>query len=301
MDNKKLDEQFVENYRKTNESDKYEKPSLTADILVFRIKEEDSDNYRELSEKKLQLLMIKRKNSPDIGMWALPGGFAQSGETLMETAARELMEETGVKDVYLEQLYTWSAVNRDPRCWVDSCSYIALINNEDIAKVEVEAGDDAADAVWFNVSFTETKKIVETENGVKTVKTYYELKLENEQDTITQEIGITKRLSNNNVEEDFEILGEKSIAFDHAKMIAYAICRLRSKIDDIVCHLMPIKFTIGDLQSVYSCISNKNYIGPNFRRQKLPMLEEIIEDVPTKNAGHRPAKYYRFNLEYFCN
>lgn len=295
--NEQIDKEFVEKYRKNDESNKYEKPSLTADILVFTVREEKTENYRELSEKKLQLLMIKRKKSPDVGMWALPGGFAQPGETLMETAARELQEETSVENVYLEQLYTWSKVDRDPRCWVDSCSYIALVNSDNI---EVKAGDDAADAVWFDVSFVETKKTVETENNVKTVKTIYELKLTNENDTVVQNIEVTKRLSNNNVEEDFVILGEKTIAFDHAKMIAYAMCRLRSKIDDIVPHLMSETFTIGDLQSVYSCISAKTYIGPNFRRQKMPMLEEV-DDVQEQNAGHRPARYYRFNLEYFCN
>ena len=107
------DKEFLDNY----DSSSYEKPSITVDLLVFTIEEED-----------LKIVMIKRKNSPYKGMLSLPGAFVGMEETLDEAASRGIKEKTGLKDIYFEQLYTWGAIDRDPRMRIISVSYIALVS-----------------------------------------------------------------------------------------------------------------------------------------------------------------------------
>ena len=116
----------------------YEQPSVTVDIVVFTIQ-----------EKKLKVLLVKRDVSPFKGKWAIPGGFTKMDESLEQAATRELEEETGVKDVYLEQLYTFGKPKRDPRGRVITITYFALINSE---KLHLEASTDVSDAQWFDVN-----------------------------------------------------------------------------------------------------------------------------------------------------
>ena len=115
----------------------YPHPAVTTDIVVFTIRDEH-----------LQLLLIKRREAPHRGKWALPGGFLQIKETLDECAARELEEETGVSSVYLEQLYTFGEVKRDPRERVISVAYFALIPSD---KVEIRPSTDADAVGWFDM------------------------------------------------------------------------------------------------------------------------------------------------------
>src|SRR5213594_1864533 len=116
----------------------YPRPALTVDCVVFGFDESD-----------LKVLLIERGLEPFKGRWALPGGFVRVDETLDEAARRELAEETGLKDVFLEQLYTFGAVNRDPRERVVSVAYYALVK---LAAHDTKAATDAADARWFPVS-----------------------------------------------------------------------------------------------------------------------------------------------------
>jgi 8-oxo-dGTP diphosphatase len=111
------------------------RPALTADCVVFGLDEED-----------LKVLLIQRANDPFKGRWALPGGFAVVGESLEETARRELNEETGLEKVFLEQLYTFSDPRRDPREHVVTVAYYALVNLSDH---QVHASTDARNAAWF--------------------------------------------------------------------------------------------------------------------------------------------------------
>jgi 8-oxo-dGTP diphosphatase len=120
------------------EEKEYPKPSVTVDIVIFTI-----------HENELKVLLIKRDLPPFKNSWAIPGGFVRIGESLEEAAKRELEEETGVKDVYLEQLYTFGEVNRDPRGRVITISYMALINSD---KLKVRANTDASEVKWFSVS-----------------------------------------------------------------------------------------------------------------------------------------------------
>ena len=126
----------------------YEKPSVTADILVFTVGKGRRETYRQLPKRHLQLLLIRRKNHPFKDCWALPGGFVEIDESLREAAARELHEETGLEADYLGQLYTWGEVDRDPRMRIISTSYMAIVNEQN---KKLRAGDDASEACWFDL------------------------------------------------------------------------------------------------------------------------------------------------------
>jgi 8-oxo-dGTP diphosphatase len=101
-----------------------------------------------IDESELKVMLIQRGQVPFEGKWALPGGFVRVEETLEDAARRELEEETGLTKVFLEQLYTFGAIDRDPRERVVSVAYYALVNLSDY---EVHAATDARDAAWFGV------------------------------------------------------------------------------------------------------------------------------------------------------
>jgi 8-oxo-dGTP diphosphatase len=114
------------------------RPALTVDCVVFGLDEGD-----------LKLLLIKRDLEPFAGRWALPGGFVRAGESLEDAALRELKEETGLTEVYLEQLYTFGAPDRDPRERVVSVAYYALCK---LGDHDVRGATDAREAAWFSVT-----------------------------------------------------------------------------------------------------------------------------------------------------
>ena len=116
----------------------YERPSVTVDVVTFTLRDHD-----------LKVLLIRRKHPPFAGYWAIPGGFVQMDESLETGALRELEEETGVCDVYIEQLYTFGQPNRDPRTRVITIAYFALVPAS--ALPALQAGDDAADAQWWSM------------------------------------------------------------------------------------------------------------------------------------------------------
>ncbi|MBN1314880.1 MAG: NUDIX hydrolase [Anaerolineales bacterium] len=117
---------------------KYERPSVTVDVVIF-----------SFFDSQFQVLLIKRGRWPFQGSWALPGGFVDMNETLQAAALRELEEETGVTDVYLEQLYTFGDPGRDPRTRVISVVYLAFVP---AGLVKPRAGDDADDARWWSIN-----------------------------------------------------------------------------------------------------------------------------------------------------
>ena len=135
-------ETFLEHY----DPRKYETPSCTTDAVIFSITGE------LLEVNQLKVLLVRRSNHPSIGFWALPGGFAEMRENLEDTARRELEEETGVKDLPLEQFAVYGDYDRDPRTRVITTAYLSLVNEQDIT---VRAGDDAADAAWCSLCLKE--------------------------------------------------------------------------------------------------------------------------------------------------
>ncbi len=188
----------------------------------------------------LQVLLIRRGVAPMKGMWALPGGFVLPRESVDEGARRELLEETGVDRVFMEQVGTFGDVERDPRGRVVSVAYAALVRLEDHA---VRGATDAAHAAWFDV-------------------------------------------------EDPPML-----AFDHAAILAAAREHLAMKARrrPIGFDLLPLRFTLSQLQGVYECVHGREIDKRNFRKKVLALgvLEELEawqEDVP-----HRAARLYRFD------
>lgn len=116
----------------------YARPALTVDCVVFGLDDDD-----------LKVLLIRRDLEPFKGKWALPGGFVRIDETVDEAARRELAEETGVTKVFLEQLYTFGGLDRDPRERVVSVAYFAVVKLSDH---RVRAATDAREAAWFSAS-----------------------------------------------------------------------------------------------------------------------------------------------------
>ncbi|MEK5397749.1 NUDIX hydrolase [Paenibacillus sp. FSL K6-2859] len=286
------EQQFLEQYRAGD----FERPSVAADMVIFTVTNTEADSYRKLPEKELRILLIRRGGHPFLGNWALPGGFVRPDETTEQAAVRELHEETGVDDVYLEQLYTFSDVGRDPRTWVMSCSYMALINSD---QVQLKAGDDADLAAWFKVTYRllrERKEIIE-DGYVKTKE--YELKLSSDEEEFTAVVGRTMTSKSASTSTAYSIVSNDGLAFDHAKIIACAIERLRGKVNytDLALNLMPDLFTLTDLQQVYEVILDKELLKAAFRRKVADLVAET--DHYTENAGHRPSRLYRRNMEEY--
>jgi ADP-ribose pyrophosphatase YjhB (NUDIX family) len=277
---------FLESY----DASKYEHPSITVDMVSFTVLDRPQANNRKLPEKDLCVLLVKRGGHPFKDRWALPGGFVKPTESLEQAAIRELAEETGVKNVYMEQLYTWSDLGRDPRTWVVSCSYMALI---DASRIKLAAGDDAVDARWFRVSKKlkqEKRKL--TRNG-SIFKQKYSLLLS--ADDLTTETLLEKTVTKHGYRqtEEEQIRHPGELAFDHARMIGYAVDRLRNKIEytDLAFSLMPEYFTLTQLQQVYETILDCELLKANFRRK---LENKVVEtDYFTEGDGYRPSRLFK--------
>ncbi len=116
---------------------KYPRPAVTVDCVLFGF-----------DKGEIKVLLTKRGIEPFLGKWAFPGGFIQEQETADGCARRKLAEEAGLKEIFLEQLYTFSGVERDPRYRVISIAYYALVNSTDYV---ARAGADIADVQWFRL------------------------------------------------------------------------------------------------------------------------------------------------------
>lgn len=112
------------------------RPMVTVDAAVFRY-----------TAGGVELLLIRRKNDPYMGKWAIPGGFVDMDEELEDAVIRELAEETGLTGVALEQMHTFGTIGRDPRGRQITIVFTGIANE----RAEVKAGDDAADARWFDI------------------------------------------------------------------------------------------------------------------------------------------------------
>lgn len=207
----------------------YPKPSVTVDVVMMTLRDE-----------ALQVLLVKRALAPYRGDWAIPGGFVHLDESLEAAARRELCEETGVTEVYLEQLYTFGDPGRDTRGRVISVAYIALVPTP----LALQAGSDAREARWWPVA------------------------------------------------------DRPPLAFDHDRILNYALTRLRYKIEysAVGFRLMPEQFTLSELQRAYEIILGEPLDKRNFRRRLNEA--EVIEPTEEFHAGEgRPARLYRFRRD----
>lgn len=206
---------------------RYPHPAVTTDCVIFGFDGE-----------RLQVLLIERGIEPFKGRWAFPGGFIKMDETAEEGALRELKEETGMENAFIQQFHTFSNPLRDPRERVITIAFYALVRIQ-----EVKGGDDAASARWFPLD---------------------------------------------------EI---PALAFDHDHMLRMATQRLRQEIHfhPIGFELLPEKFTLRELQSLYEAILGITFDRRNFAKKMLHLeiLNELDETVwPTPK---REAKLFCFN------
>ena len=205
----------------------YPRPMVTVDTVIFTLREDD-----------LHVLLVKRKNWPFEGTWAIPGGFVDMDETLEAAAKRELKEETGLADLFLEQLYTFGDPGRDPRGRSITITYFAVVQ---AGAVDPQAADDAADVGWWSI---------------------YHL---------------------------------PPLAFDHDKILDYALTRLRYKLEytAIGFELLPDEFTLTELQTAYEIVLGVKLDKRNFRRKIL--AANVIEPAQRVRSGEgRPARLYRY-------
>jgi 8-oxo-dGTP diphosphatase len=206
---------------------------VAVDLVIFTIR-----------DRALHALLIERALPPFEGRWALPGGFILRGESLADAALRELGEETGVRNVYLEQLYTFGDPDRDPRGRVVSVAYYALISAD---RAPLSAGSDASAARWWPVA------------------------------------------------------DHPPLAFDHREILAYAVERLRNKLEytTVGFQLLPPKFTLTQLQQVYEAILGRALDKRNFRRKMdlLGILSPLKEWA--REGRSRPAQLFTFSAKRF--
>lgn len=266
------EKEFLENYDVTE----FDRLSMTTDILLVSVSNKDSENYRKTSKKMISILLVKRNDFPFKDKWCLPGGFLNpKNETLDECAKRVLKGETNLSDIYLEQLYTFDDINRDPRTRVISTAYVALVDKNKLTN-ELNKNAD-----WFDI--TEFKEIDNLVN----------ITLNNANETISFSIkkNVIQKTTN---QYSLLILKNESIAFDHPKVILTGIERIRNKINytDIVFNMMPKYFTLGELQDVYEIILGEKLLAPAFRRIIANKVEKT--DKMLTGKGHRPSALFKY-------
>lgn len=279
------EKEFLQQYKPNN----YERPSVTADILLFTIDKLIKFNQRSNDECELKLLLIKRNNHPYINKWALPGGFVDIKESIQNAAYRELKEETNLQEnVYLEQLYTFSEPNRDPRMRVISTAYMALTPALNIKNTR--AGDDACDANWFSI-----RKVVKKENDDNLISL---IEIFDKDIDIHMKYEVIYNFKTK--ESKYFVLKDSKgeLAFDHINIIDMGLNRLRNKVyyTDIAFNLLPDTFTLEDLQQVYEILLGEKLIKPNFRKKVAPMV--IKTDLIRDCVGYRRPFLYRKNPKY---
>ncbi len=292
------EKEFLKQYDLT----KYDRPSVAADMAVFSVMGEqgekqarDKENYRKLPKRRLKILLIRRGDHPYRGDWALPGGFGRRSEEIYETAKRELFEETQISEAYLKLIGVFGREGRDPRGWIISHTFLALIDGE---KYQVRGGSDARDAAWFEVEFTQEKVSEKREKDRLGRSTLYRLRLvcEEKKEPVVLQALIRKEdvIRHFHTETEYFVEEEEGLAFDHAKLICYALLSLRQEVESdgrIVFDLMPEYFTLTELQKVVEIILDKALLTANFRRKMAVYVEET--DRMITGAGHRPAKLFQ--------
>lgn len=286
---------------------KYDRPSVAADVVVFSVmKDDECEDVRRLQEKRLKILLIRRGGFPYKGSWAMPGGFCRKGEDVIDSARRELCEETGIDDAYVKLVGVYGEPDRDPRGWVISSTYMALMNGR---ACRLKAGDDAQDARWFTVELTDistevtevsgtgeeiVKNKVEASHKVQNGKRY-RLVLKNADSDIklTAVLRRTDMSSCGRSSDSYDIEECEGLAFDHARIITEAVLGLREDVRrdmELAFDLLPERFTLTELQNVYEQIWDMELITPNFRRK----IAEYVEETDAYQSGerYRPAKLF---------
>ncbi len=213
--------------------DRYFKSAFTVDNVIFGFDEGD-----------LKVLLIKRGEAPYEGNWALPGYFVYPGEDLNTAAIRVLEELTGLRNVFLEQVKTFGAVDRHPFGRVITVSYFSLVK---ISDFNLQPASIALQAQWHSVAKTH------------------------------------------------------GLAFDHDEILSACFDRLKKLLRSrpIGFELLPPKFTLTELQSLYESILETELDKRNFRKKILAMGLLVDLNETQEGVAHRPAKLYRFDPDLY--
>jgi len=194
-----------EEFLKAYDPSKYERPSVTVDIILFGGR---------------KVLLIKRGGHPFIGMRALPGGFIEPHETAEQAALRELYEETGTTDVVIKQLRSFSDPNRDPRTRIITIAFTAQFLGD---QKDVRAGDDAAAADWFDIALIPEKSYADNSGKIAYSMLDYKIKLTSPSEQLICAVKRKTPILPCPADVIYEINGTSPLAGDHAVILAAAI------------------------------------------------------------------------------
>ncbi|HEY3586737.1 MAG TPA: NUDIX domain-containing protein [Myxococcaceae bacterium] len=227
------------------DASQFERPSVAVDVALLSV-----------AEGALWTVLLHRAEHPHRGRYALPGGFVGMREALDSVAARVLARKCGLRDLFLEQLYSFGDPGRDPRTRVISVAYVALIDRARL--LEASPGSEALGHARLEVPWEgETGGPVEARRADGTTL---------------------------------------PLAFDHADILGMAVKRIRGKLDyaPIGFQLLPSRFTLLDLQRVHETILARPLNKDSFRRRMLASGHLEATGESQRDVDHRPAELYRF-------
>jgi 8-oxo-dGTP diphosphatase len=224
---------------------KFERPSVAVDVSLLAVR-----------DGRLVTWVVRRSEHPHRARWALPGGFVRMRESLQDAAARVLAQKSGVRDVFLEQLFSFGAPDRDPRTRVISVAYYALI---DVKRLEAHASQRGADVCVADLEVPwaeETGGPVDASVHGKAIR----------------------------------------LAFDHADQLGMAVKRLRGKLAyaPIGFQLLSAQFTLRELQLIHEAVLGRSLNKDSFRRKMLASGQLEATGEYQSEVDHRPAELYRF-------
>ena len=229
----------------------YPRPSLAVDVVALTVE-----------SGHLRVALYKRADAPQKGHYALPGGFVHIDESLDDAAARLLEAKAGFTKVFLEQLYTFGDVRRDPRGRVVTVAYYALV---DAARFHKNSNDTAHKAVGARVAVPWPG---ETGGPV---------------DVVVTAAGAAEGAA-------------VPLAFDHADVLGLAVKRLRGKLDytPVGFQLLPQEFTLRQLQEIHEAVRGEELNKDSFRRRMLTSGLLEATGARERDVSYRPAELYRF-------
>lgn len=225
----------------------YPRPSLTVDVVVVTMREAGG----------LRVLFIKRARDPFAGTWALPGGFVEPTETVAQAAARELVEETSLTGLRLDELGCFSKPGRDPRGWVVSVAHMALIPVDQV--VPVKAGDDAAQAAWLDLT-------IEPNGGFRLLH----------EGEVVYRGGLAGSTG--------------TLAFDHGEIVEAAVARLRDCVGELAFELLPLPFRLSAARRAFEAILGEPLDPEVFERVLRDGMVRAVT-LPARPGAALDARY----------
>ncbi len=240
-DKRQSEREFLASY----DASQFDRPSVAVDVVILGA-----------FAGALHAILVKRTEHPGLNAWAVPGGFVRMDESLDAAAARILSDKAGLEGVFLEQLYTFGAPDRDPRTRVIAVAYYALV---DEARFQgIDTSDQLVAAARLDVPWPG-----ETGGPVQCVNA------------------------------DGEPM---PIAFDHEDILGLAVKRVRGRLNysPVGFQLLPDQFTLRDLQEVHETVSGVGVNKDSFRRRMLASGTLEATGERQRDVGHRPAELYRF-------